>query len=91
MQISGPPAWKVELCEGRTGALSHLRGSHMGLACDGSEVALLMGERALGVEGTAEAKAQSQTGVECLQNSSNSNSHQYLGVHPPLCQVLVTD
>lgn len=63
----------------------------MGLACDGSEAALLMGERALGAEGTAEAKAQSQNGVERLQNSSNSNSHQYLGVHAPLCQVLVMD
>lgn len=63
----------------------------MGLACNGSEAALLMGKRALGEEGTAEAKAQSQNGVECLQNNSNSNSHQYLGVHPLLRQVLVTD
>lgn len=63
----------------------------MGLACDSSEAALLMGERALGEEGTAEAKAQRQNGVECLQDNSNSNSHQYLGVHLPLCQVLVTD
>lgn len=52
---------------------------------------LLMGETALQAEGTAEAKAQRQNGVECLQNNSNSNSHQFWGVYQTLCQVLIMD